>query len=333
MFEWSFFLPSLIATLVGAALGIPIGLWLNRRAGEYQRCREEQQARQRKVAVLKALQEEVTHNFDLLNQMEDQLNKGGMPFYSLDTDMWMLLGSEVAQAVASEDTLTHVSRLYFEFEHIKRKLDAVFRNYADPNVAARSLGAERTAELRAATLGHMSPAKSLCKEVLELLREEIGHVVENSDAGEDRKLMVGDAASAAGRNSLAPSAVSSFLAAFLFLQARVIVAESAQAPVLLPAYLGFAILFLLIASLLLLSALTNCWTRLSHRVENVFWFAASCTTLAGLILSYLAGVVAVPSGLFWREWFFWLGLVWIVGYCVHFVRYAGEHGWRSRDQQ
>ena len=192
MSEWSFFLPSLIATLVGAALGIPIGLWLNRRAGEYQRHREEQQARQRKVAVLKALQEEVTHNLHLLNQMEDQLNKGGMPFYSLDTDMWMLLGGEVAQAVASEDMLTRVSRLYFEFEHIKRKLDAVFRNYADPDVAARGLGTERTAELRAATLGHMSPAKSLCKEVLELLRQEIAHVAENPDARKDRKPMVGD---------------------------------------------------------------------------------------------------------------------------------------------
>ena len=63
----------LATTFIGVALGIPVGLWLNKKASEFQHRQEEEQARQRKLAILKALIAEVKHNQDLLNQMEGEL--------------------------------------------------------------------------------------------------------------------------------------------------------------------------------------------------------------------------------------------------------------------
>lgn len=332
MFEWAFFLPTLVATIVGVTLGIPIGLWLNRRASEYQRHREEEQAGQRKLSVLKALQEEAAHNLDLLNQIEDQLNKNEVPFYSLDTDMWALLGGEVAQAVTSENILTRVSLLYFEFDHMKRKLDAVFQIHAYPNVAARSLGEQRFTGLCKSILLQLPPTKNLCNEVLSMLGKEVEQVVENFNARRQRRSRVGDAALATGRERLATSAVSCFLAAFLFSQARVIGAESVS-PTLLNVYLAFAVFFLLDAAFLLFIALTNLWTKFGQRVEAILWLEISYTTIAGLIFSWGAGIAAISPCLFWREWFFWLGFVWIMFYCVYFIREAKERGRQFRAWQ
>lgn len=332
MFEWAFFLSTLFATIVGVALGIPTGLWLSRRASEYQRHREEEQAGQRKLSVLRALQEEVAHNLDLLNQIEGQLNNKGLPFYSLDTDMWPLLGSEAAQAVTSENILTLVSRLYFEFDHMKRKLDAIFQIYANPVMATSNLSEQRSAELSHSILLQLPDTRNRCKEVLSMLREEVKQMVENSNARRQRRPMVGNAAPSIGKESLAPSAVSSFLAAFLFLQARAIGAASVS-PTLLTVYLAFAVFFLLVASFLLFTALTNFWTKFGQRFENILWLGISYTIIAGLIFSWGAGIAAISPCLFWRKWFFWLGLIWIIFYCVYFIREAKERGRQFRARQ
>lgn len=332
MFEWAFFLPTLVATIVGVALGIPIGLWLNRRASEYQRHREEEQAEQRKLSVLKALQEEVAHNLDLLNQIEGQLNNNQVPFYPLDMDMWALLGDEVAQAVTSENILTRVSLLYFEFDHMKRKLDAIFQLYANPVMAASSLWKQRFTVLSQSILTQLPPTKKLCKEVLRMLKKEVKQVGENSDVTRQRRSSVVDTALATGRGRLATSAVSCFLAAFLFLQAREIGAESVS-PTILNVYLAFAVFFLLVASFLLFIALTNLWTKFGQRVEGILWLGISYATIAGLISSWGVGIAAISPYPFWRQWFFWLGFVWIIFYCVYFICEAKERGRQFRDWQ
>ena len=81
---------------------------------------------------MKALQEEVEHNLALLNQLEGELKNNKVPFYSLDTDMWGFIGGQVAQVISSEKILTQTSRLYFEFDHMKRKIDAPFQLFANP---------------------------------------------------------------------------------------------------------------------------------------------------------------------------------------------------------
>lgn len=173
MWDWTLFFPGLVATLIGVALGIPLGLWVNRQASQFQRRQEEKQATQRKLAVLKALQEEVGHNLALLNQLEGELKSNQVPFYSLDTDRWGFLGGELAQIVSPETVLTRVSRLYFEFDHMKRKIDALFELFANPLMATSTFWKQRYSTLSGSILAHLPPTKQLCDEVLDLLKEEI----------------------------------------------------------------------------------------------------------------------------------------------------------------
>jgi hypothetical protein len=105
------------------------------------------------------LQEEVEHNQELLSQLEGELKKGEIPLYSLDTDMWEFVGGQVAEAVSSEQILTRASRLYFEFDHMKRKIDALFQLWANPMMGASSAWKQRFAALSGSMLVHLPPTK------------------------------------------------------------------------------------------------------------------------------------------------------------------------------
>ena len=173
MWNWTLFLPEVVATVTGVALGIPLGLWLNRRASELQRRQAEERTKQRRLWLLKALQEEVEHNQALLNQLEGELKSSKVPFYSLDTDMWEFVGGQVAEAISSEEILTRASRLYFEFDHMKRKIDALFQLFANPVMGASSLWQQRFTALSGSILAHLPPTEQLCEEVLHLLKDEV----------------------------------------------------------------------------------------------------------------------------------------------------------------
>jgi hypothetical protein len=171
--DWTPFFTELAAAIAGVGLGIPFGLWLNRRAEEFQRRREEKQAKERRIWLLKALQEEVEHNLKLLNQLEGELKSNQVPFYSLDTDMWEVLGSQVAQDISSEKILTSASRLYFEFDHMKRKIDALFQLVVNPLMSASQAWQQRLSALSGSILAHLPPTKQLCEEVLDLIKDGI----------------------------------------------------------------------------------------------------------------------------------------------------------------
>jgi len=173
MWDCTVFFPELVATVIGVGLGVPLGLWLNRRASELQRRQEEKRIKQRRLWLLKALQEEVEHDQELLGQLESELKKGGVPLYSLDTDMWEFVGGQVAEAISSEKILTRASRLYFEFDHMKRKIDALFQLWANPLMGASSAWKQRFTALSGSMLVHLPPTKKLCKEVLNLLNDEV----------------------------------------------------------------------------------------------------------------------------------------------------------------
>jgi hypothetical protein len=109
----------------------------------------------------------------LLNQLEGEIKSNQVPFYTLDTDTWGFLGGELAQIVSPETVLTRTSRLYFEFDHMKRKMDALFELFANPLMGASSVWKQRYSALSGSILVHLPPTKQLCDEVLELLKDEI----------------------------------------------------------------------------------------------------------------------------------------------------------------
>jgi hypothetical protein len=173
MWDWTLFFPELVATVTGIALGIPLGLWLNRSTNKLQRQQEEARAKERRLRLLKALQKEVEHDQELLNQLESELKSSKVPLYSLDIDMWEFVGGQVAETISSEELLTHTSRLYFEFDHMKRKIDALFQLFANPVMGASSLWKQRFTELSDSILAHLPSTKELCREVLNLLKDEV----------------------------------------------------------------------------------------------------------------------------------------------------------------
>ena len=173
MWDWTLFFTGLATIVIGVGLGIPFGLWLNRRTEKLQHRQEEERARQRALSLLKALQEEVRHDLDLLNQLAGELKNSKVPFYSLDTDMWEFVGGQVAEVISSDVILSPISRLYFEFDHLKRKIDALFRLYADPLMISSDVWADRYTTLSGSILAQLPPTKQLCENVLALLNDEV----------------------------------------------------------------------------------------------------------------------------------------------------------------
>jgi len=87
--------------------------------------------------------------------------------------MWGFIGGQVAQVISSEKILTQTSRLYFEFDHMKRKIDALFQLFANPIMSTTTAWKQCFNELSGSISVHLPPTKQLCEEVLHLLKDEV----------------------------------------------------------------------------------------------------------------------------------------------------------------
>jgi hypothetical protein len=128
-----------LATLVGVVIGIPAALYVNRMISGWQRqaerAREQQHRRQEEVSVLQGLLDELGRNEWLLKEMRDEL-PNGVIFYTLDTSFWEAASGRQIQCLENFELVARLSRLYYEFQHLKRKIDAQFEMHYS---AARAL--------------------------------------------------------------------------------------------------------------------------------------------------------------------------------------------------
>lgn len=108
-----------IATLFGVLTGIPIAFWLDRRITA-------SHERKRAIAVLTATREEITHNVELLRQMQGELRPNSMIYYNMDMNTWRATSLEDFEGIISHEILRQIFRTYYEYEHISRKIDAQF---------------------------------------------------------------------------------------------------------------------------------------------------------------------------------------------------------------
>jgi len=116
--EFFSFLSELIATMIGVATGIPIALWLDRKIA----------ARHRKedaIKILTALKDEITHNIALLKQMQGE-PPSEVIFYNLSLSTWEATSGRRLEAVENYELVRHISRIYYEFQHLSRKVDVQF---------------------------------------------------------------------------------------------------------------------------------------------------------------------------------------------------------------
>jgi len=109
-----------LATLFGVLIGIPVALWIDRKT----RARSQ---REKAIAILSALKEEINHNASLLRQIQAELNPNFVIYYSMDLNTWRSTSlEEFFEGVTSREILRKIFRIYYEYEHMSRKIDAQF---------------------------------------------------------------------------------------------------------------------------------------------------------------------------------------------------------------
>ncbi len=115
---WVQFLPNLLATLVGAAIGVPLGLWINRAAASHAERLRRQADIQR---VLDALTSIVTvlrdNRSKLLELKEKYTNETALLSTRLYTSAWDTLASDIGLGLPDPDLRR---RLAYHFLHLKQ---------------------------------------------------------------------------------------------------------------------------------------------------------------------------------------------------------------------
>ena len=192
--DWTSFYPNLTAGLLAVVLGIPAGLWLNRLAELRQKRAEAEKTRLHQLAVLRAIKDEIEQNQSLIDELEGELKPDVVLTYTLRTDLWHAVSRDVVGAVSSEELIQDLSQLYFQYEHLRRKLDAQFEIGMRPAVTMSLAPAGKRVEhqirddIVGTILAQMPSVRDLAARVLSLLDRELGTLAgESTKKGGARK--------------------------------------------------------------------------------------------------------------------------------------------------
>ncbi|MBC7113350.1 MAG: hypothetical protein H5T34_04955 [Candidatus Methanomethyliales bacterium] len=156
---------SFIATLLGVLLGIPSALWIDRKI---KLCNE----RERAIAVLSALKEEINHNVSLLKQIQKELSSSSVIFYNLDLNTWRATSLEDFETIIDHDVICRIFRLYYEYEHLSRKIDVQFHMHYSPTRALQGYLKEREVIVNA-ILVHAAVLEKESEQLLNKIDEEL----------------------------------------------------------------------------------------------------------------------------------------------------------------
>jgi hypothetical protein len=152
---------SFLATLFGVLIGIPVALYLDRRT-------RISHDRERAKGVLLALKEEIHRDVELLRQIQRELKPNSIIYYNIDMNTWKKTTSlEDFELIINSALLRHIYRIYYEYEHLNRKIDAQFNMHYSVVRAMKDYLQERQTIVEA-ILGH---ASGLEKESEQLINE------------------------------------------------------------------------------------------------------------------------------------------------------------------
>ncbi len=113
---WAQFLPELMATIIGVAIGIWGALWLERRHGR--------QARQHEEADLQqAARDAVEHNLELCKQLRDAINKDDEPMFPMDVGLLDAVFPRLVQVSHDTKMVRELNGFRYQLHHLNRKLD------------------------------------------------------------------------------------------------------------------------------------------------------------------------------------------------------------------
>jgi hypothetical protein len=109
-----------IATLFGVLVGIPAALGINRIITKGHE-------KERAIFVLTALREELIHNLGLLKQIINELTAPTtMIYYNMDMNTWRTVKLEDFEGIINHEILRRIFGIYYEYEHLNRKIDTQF---------------------------------------------------------------------------------------------------------------------------------------------------------------------------------------------------------------
>ncbi len=126
------FFSELLATIIGLALGIPIGIWLNRKFEVWKKKQEEQKEiellQKEKRTVLESLKNEFERNIKLLKQIEKKV-RNRVILGHLDLSEWKAISLKSTNLIDNYTLQKALDRVYYEYEHLQRKINKHFDFY------------------------------------------------------------------------------------------------------------------------------------------------------------------------------------------------------------
>lgn len=167
-----------LAPLLGVLFGVPFAFWIDRKT-------RERSKRERAITVLSALKEEINHNIGLLKQIQAQLTPKSMIFYNMDMNTWKATSLEEFEGIISHKLLRHIYRIYYEYEHMSRKIDTQFNMHYSVVRATKTYPQERQTII-GAILTHAKPLEKESEQLIEEMETELKRLSKNQP--NDRKM-------------------------------------------------------------------------------------------------------------------------------------------------
>ncbi len=157
------FLGTLIGAFIGVSGAFGVQWYLMRKNLKVHR----EEERKRKKYILEILKGEIEHNVQLLNQIKKEYQQPSwIGYYNLDTSTKQAVWSELIKMEGDAKFVYDLSRTYYEYEHMNRKLDFQLHHAADAVLDAS------VAQLRNAIIGGiLSHTHSLLSGSNDRLRE------------------------------------------------------------------------------------------------------------------------------------------------------------------
>lgn len=127
LFFWKNLVSNGLATLLGAVIGIPIALVIDRHLAARRKAEERQQAHtltlERKLQLIESLEAALRKNQQLVQQMKTELTPQSVIFYNVDTLLLDSTSSIKYQLIEDLRLDQLLDSIRYELAHLHRKVD------------------------------------------------------------------------------------------------------------------------------------------------------------------------------------------------------------------
>ena len=173
---WQSLVSEIIATFIGALLGILTALWLDRRLQakriENENKKQQELFKNEKVKILNFIKIEILKNIDLLEMIKENLKPDKLIFNNLDLSAWTSLESKKAEYIDNLDLLIKLSQLYYDYQLISRRIDLDIQSACSAFRAVQGYAQFRE-QLVSKLITNIQPALEKSNYLIKIIDEEL----------------------------------------------------------------------------------------------------------------------------------------------------------------